>query len=89
MVPETDNPFVIIVHPDGFCDYIYDAAEGHQVGVDRIEEIVASYRRDGQFTIVFDLDGREPRVLPNTEKGTYENIPSFCGCPHSNCCSCH
>ena len=69
IVPQQkERPFVIIVQPDGVCDYIYSAARGHKVEINKIKEIIAEYTLDNRFTIVFDLDGREPHILPNTKK---------------------
>jgi hypothetical protein len=63
------RPFAIVVEPDGFCDHMVDAARGYNVTLRKIKEVVASYFLEGKFTIIFDLDGTPPRVLPNKEKG--------------------
>jgi len=63
------RPFVIIVRDDGHCDYIRDAAHGHNVPEADVEACVKPYKKQGRITIVFDLNGAPPRVLPNSEKG--------------------
>ncbi len=63
------EPFVIIVESDEFCDYIADAAYGHRVSESAIQECIEPYTRDNRFTLVFDLNGEPPRILPNREKG--------------------
>ena len=61
--------FVVIVKSDEFCDYIADAAYGHRVSESAIQECIEPYTRDNRFTLVFDLNGEPPRILPNREKG--------------------
>ena len=65
------RPFVIVVEPDGdlWQDFLFPAAYGNDVKPSEIDAVVAPYRLDGNFTIVFDLDGAPPRILPNVEKG--------------------
>ena len=60
--------FVVIVESDGVCDYIHDAAYGHQVNPSTVEAILADYRRDDCFTLVFGLDGQSPFILLNSAK---------------------
>ncbi len=61
--------FVVIVKSDGVCDYIHDAANGHQVNPSTVEAVLADYRRDDCFTLVFSLDGQSPFILSNSAKG--------------------
>ncbi len=65
------RPVVIVVEPDGdsHLDFLFPAAWGLDVKPSEIEAVVNPYCLDGRFTIIFDLDGTPPRVLPNTEKG--------------------
>lgn len=63
------KPFVIITQSGWFCDYIADAVYGHDVPESTIRECIEPYTLDDRFTIVFDLNGKPPRILPNSEKG--------------------
>jgi hypothetical protein len=74
--------FVVIVESNGVCDYIHDAAYGHQVNPSTVEAVLADYRRDDCFTLVFSLDGQSPFILPNSAKpakdSLSEDIPFTC-----------
>lgn len=64
------QPVVVVVQSDNMCDYILDAAIGHQVKENAVQDVIAPYELDGRFTIVFNLNGSPPRVAPNSEKGS-------------------
>jgi hypothetical protein len=68
------RPFAVVVKSDGVCDYEIDAAYGHHVSLAEIQARLAPYVLDDRFTIIFDLNGDAPRLLPNTEKGDYANL---------------
>lgn len=69
---ESERQFVVVVQSDGVCDYIPDAASGHQVDQSVVEAVVADYRLNDCYTLVFSLDGSHPYILPNSEKGKHE-----------------
>jgi len=62
--------FVIVVKPDmDLQEFVHSAAYGHKVEEDEIRKRIGPYIKNGKLTIVFDLDGMPPSVLPNGEKG--------------------
>lgn len=64
------RPFVVIAMSDEFTDYIMDAAHGHSVSESAIRACIEPFILYGRFTLVFDLNGELPRLLPNSEKPT-------------------
>jgi len=68
--------FAVIVKPDGVCNYILDAACSCQVNPGAVEAILADFRLDNCFALVFSLDGQPPYVLSNSAKPDTVTLPS-------------
>ena len=63
--PDTDS----IGSPNSLTDSLLAVAHTYDVKPSEVEKQVEPYLLDGLLTIVFDLDGGEPRLLPNSQKG--------------------